>query len=82
MAPADINFGQSLLLLLAVSVLMAWTWAFFMCLADLIRDRRMAGWKRALWVLVLLLPVLGCVVYLVARGSGMQTRAIESQREP
>lgn len=81
MALADVNFGQSLLLLVAFCVLMAWTWTLFMCIADLFRDHRIAGWTKALWVLVLLIPLLGCLVYLIARGSQMEARAIESQRE-
>jgi hypothetical protein len=81
MVLANVNFGQSLLFLVAFCVLTAWTWTLFMCFADLLRDHRTAGWKKALWVLVLLLPVLGCIVYLVARGSEMEPRAIESQRE-
>ncbi len=77
---AEINFGQSLLLLFAVSVAMAWTWTLFICFADLIRDHQMSGWGKALWVLILLVPLLGCLLYLIARGSGMEARAIESQR--
>ncbi|HST70361.1 MAG TPA: PLDc N-terminal domain-containing protein [Solirubrobacterales bacterium] len=78
---AEIDFVQSLLLLVAVSILMGWTWALFMCFADLIRDHELSGWRKALWVLVLLVPLLGCVVYLIARGSEMEARAIESQRD-
>ena len=78
---AEINFGQALLLLVASSVLMAWTWAVFMCFADLIRDHELSGRGKALWVLVLLVPLLGCLAYLIARGSEMEGRAIEDQRE-
>jgi predicted PurR-regulated permease PerM len=81
MSWAAINLVQSLLLLVAVAIAMAWTWALFMCFVDLVRDHELPGRAKALWVLVLLVPILGCVVYLVARGSGMETRAIESQRE-
>ena len=91
---AEINFLQSLLLLVAVSILMAWTWALFMCFADpvisaegatcfadLIRDHELSGWGKAVWVLILLVPLLGCVVYLIVRGSEMETRAIDSRRD-
>jgi hypothetical protein len=78
---ADVNFGQSLLLLVAISVLMGWTWTLFMCIADLLRDRQMSGWGKALWTLLLLLPLLGCLIYLAARGSKMEARAIGSRRE-
>lgn len=60
---------------------MAWTWAVFMCFADLIRDHELSGWGKALWFLVLLVPLLGFFAYLIARGSEMEGRAIESRRE-
>jgi phospholipase D-like protein len=78
---AEIDFVKSLLLLAAVSIAMAWTWTLFMCFADLIRDHELSGWGKAAWVLALLVPIVGCLVYLVARGSEMEARAIESQRE-
>jgi Phospholipase_D-nuclease N-terminal len=78
---AEINLVQSLLLLVAFSVLMGWTWTLFMCFADLIRDHELSGRRKALWVLVLLVPLLGCLVYLIIRGSDMEARAIESRRE-
>ena len=78
---AEINFVQSLLLLAALSIAMAWTWTLFICFADLIRDHELSGRGKALWVLALLVPIVGCLVYLVARGSQMKARAIESQRE-
>jgi len=81
MAFAEITLGQSLLLLLSVSVSMAWTWTLFICVADLFRDPRLAGWRKALWTLLLLVPLLGCLLYLAARGSQMEARAIRSRQE-
>jgi len=81
MSWAAINFVHSLLLLVVVSVAVVWTWTLFMCFADLIRDHQLSGWRKALWLLILLVPIGGCLVYLVARGSGMEARALESQRD-
>jgi hypothetical protein len=67
---AEIGFLHSLLLLAVFSVAMAWTWVLFMCFADLIRDRELSGWGKAMWVLVLLVPIVGCLIYLAVRGSG------------
>jgi hypothetical protein len=78
---AEINLLHSLLLLVAFSIAMAWTWTLFICFADLIRDHKLSGWGKALWVLALLVPIVGCLVYLAARGSGMQARAVARRRE-
>jgi hypothetical protein len=78
---AEINFVHSLLLLVAFSIATAWTWTLFVCFADLVRDHELPGWGKATWVLALLVPIVGCLVYLVARGSEMEARAIESRRE-
>lgn len=51
----------------------------FGIIADLFRDRDLGGGAKAVWVVVLiLLPFLGSLVYLIARGQGMAER---SQRE-
>ena len=64
-------------------------WSFFWILAffaylmalisvvgDLFRDHELTGWSKAVWILFLMfVPVLTVLVYLVARGPGMQVRA-------
>jgi uncharacterized membrane protein len=48
---------------------------------DIFRSPDLSGWGKAGWfVLVLLLPLVGLIVYLVVRGSKMQSRA-ERQME-
>lgn len=48
----------------------------FQIVGDLFRDRQLSGGGKALWVLLLLvLPWLGALIYLVARGRGMTERA-------
>ncbi|MBC8091549.1 MAG: SHOCT domain-containing protein [Pseudonocardia sp.] len=42
---------------------------------DVLRDDRMSGGAKALWILLLVLfPLLTALVYLVVRGSGMSRR--------
>jgi hypothetical protein len=49
-----------------------------MILGDLFRDHELSGWAKAAWVLFLLvMPWLGAVVYLIARGRSMNERARE-----
>lgn len=42
---------------------------------DVFRDRTLSGWGKTGWlILIALLPVLGSIVYLLARGKGMAQR--------
>ncbi len=51
-------------------------------LIDLFRSHDLSGWAKALWVIVLVvLPFLGVLIYLIARGGGMQERAIKQQQQ-
>jgi hypothetical protein len=53
-----------------------WIWLAIMVFVDIFRSHDMGGWAKALWVLfVVILPFLGILVYLIARGGGMQERA-------
>lgn len=60
-------------------LLVAWFWLILSILADLFRDRDMSGWGKALWALfIIVVPWLGALIYLIARGGSMQER--ERQR--
>jgi hypothetical protein len=79
---ADITFGQALLTVLEVFLLVAWFWILITVIGDLFRDHEMSGWGKAAWVLVLIvLPFLGTLIYLIARGEGMRERSIAEQAE-
>jgi len=57
----------------------AWIWLLIAILTDIFRSRDLSGVGKALWVVfVVILPWLGALVYLIARGGSMQER---SQRE-
>ncbi|MFG2114527.1 SHOCT domain-containing protein [Streptomyces sp. NPDC048718] len=54
-----------------------WFMLLFRIIGDIVRDDDLNGWAKAGWaVLVVLLPFLGCFVYLLARGKGMGTREL------
>lgn len=60
----------------------AWVWVLFMIFADIIRNRGMSGWKKALWtLLIIVLPLVGVLIYLIVHGSGMTQRTAESERQ-
>jgi len=79
---AEITFGQVLLTVLEIFLFVAWFWILVTIIGDLFRDHEVSGWGKALWVLFLvLLPILGTLIYLIARGEGMRERAIKEQAE-
>jgi hypothetical protein len=74
---ADYTFGQGLLTVLAFFLFFAWLMVLFTIFADLFRDHGLSGWWKALWVVFLIFaPFLGTLVYLIARGRGMQERKL------
>ena len=57
-------------------VLFAWIWLLITILGDIFRDHELSGWGKAGWTLFLIvLPWLGALVYLIARGKSMNERA-------
>lgn len=69
------SFGQVLLwsfwFFIWIAALMVW----FRCVFDLFRDRSLSGWAKAGWVVLLVLvPWLGALIYIIARGRSMNER--------
>jgi hypothetical protein len=63
-------------------LLVAWFWLLITIVTDIFRDRTLSGWGKGLWCLfVVLLPWLGVLVYLIARGPSMHERAIEHAQQ-
>jgi hypothetical protein len=57
-------------------ILVAWFWLIITVIADLFRDHTMSGGAKALWCLfIIVIPWLGVLVYMIARGGSMQERA-------
>lgn len=60
-----------------IFVFTAYLMVLFSIIGDLFRDDSTNGWLKAVWVIFLVfLPFLTALVYLIARGRGMQRRAI------
>jgi hypothetical protein len=56
----------------------AWIWVLITVFIDIFRSHDLNGWEKALWVVfVLVLPLLGVLVYLIARGGKMQQRQVK-----
>ncbi|MGA8455197.1 MAG: SHOCT domain-containing protein [Streptosporangiaceae bacterium] len=55
-----------------------WIWLIVMVVFDIFRSRDLSGWAKALWVLfVVVIPLIGVLVYLIARGGTMHERATQ-----
>jgi len=53
-----------------------WIWILIMVFIDIFRSHDLSGGAKALWFLfVLLIPLIGVLVYLIARGASMHARA-------
>ena len=59
-----------------------WIWLLIVVFGDIFRSHDMGGFAKALWVLlVIFLPLLGVLIYLIARGGQMQERASDDGRK-
>ena len=55
-----------------------WIWILIMIFIDIFRSHDLSGWAKALWFLfVLFIPLIGVLVYLIARGGTMHERATQ-----
>jgi hypothetical protein len=55
----------------------AWIWLLITIFADIFRSDDLSGWGKAFWtIFVVILPWLGVLIYLIARGGSMQERAM------
>ena len=74
--------GSFLLAMFEFFIFFAWFMCLWWILGDVFRSRDLGGFEKTIWVLfIILLPWLGILVYLIARGRGMAERSIEAQQE-
>ena len=59
-----------------------WIWTLVYIFIDIFRSRDLSGGAKALWFLfVLIIPLLGVLVYLIARGGSMHERAVQQAQQ-
>jgi hypothetical protein len=60
-----------------------WICVLVMVFMDIFRSHDLSGWAKALWFLfVLVIPLIGVLVYLIARGGSFNERATQrAQRQ-
>lgn len=58
-----------------------WIYLIFMIFTDIFRSHDLPGWAKALWVIgIIVLPFLGSLFYLIARGGQMHERAARAMQ--
>ena len=69
------TFGELFLTTIWIFFLFMFLMVLFYIFSDLFRDHEMSGIAKAVWVIFLIIfPPITCLVYLIARGKGMQER--------
>lgn len=62
---------------LELFVLFAFLIVLFQIVGDLFSDHSLGGFAKAIWVIVLVIfPIIGSIIYLIARGKGMTKRRL------
>ncbi|WP_431681386.1 SHOCT domain-containing protein [Kitasatospora sp. KL5] len=68
--------------MLELFVFILWFFLLFKIITDIFRSDDMGGWGKAGWtIFVILLPLIGVLVYLIARGSSMAQRDVDQMRK-
>ena len=69
--------------ILEIFLWVIWFWILIWVFIDIFRSHDLSGWAKALWFLfVLFIPLIGGLVYLIARGGKMQEHAAQqAQRD-
>ena len=59
-----------------------WIWILIYVFIDIFRSHDLSGGAKALWfIFVLFIPLVGVLVYLIARGGKMHERAVQQQQQ-
>jgi ABC-type multidrug transport system fused ATPase/permease subunit len=54
-----------------------WLWVLITIIIEIFRSHDLSGWAKALWfIFILFLPLIGVLVYLIARGGKMHEHAV------
>ena len=62
--------------MLEVFFFVIWIWLLIAVFGDIFRSHDLGGWGKALWSLfIVLIPFVGVLIYLIARGGSMQERS-------
>ena len=79
MLASEFGTGQVFWSMLWFFLFFIWIWLLIIVFSDIFRSHDMGGFAKAIWVIfVIILPYLGVLVYLIARGHKMQEHAMQA----
>ncbi len=79
---AQFGTGQVFLSILWFFLFFIWIWLLIVVFSDIFRSDDLGGWAKALWtIFVVIVPYLGVLVYLIARGGKMHEHAAAAARQ-
>jgi hypothetical protein len=79
---ATYTFGQALLTVLELGLLFLWIWVAITVVVDIFRSHDLSGWAKAGWlVLIVLVPLLGVLIYVIARNDEMKAHQGSDERQ-
>ncbi|HEY7043283.1 MAG TPA: SHOCT domain-containing protein [Nocardioidaceae bacterium] len=78
----DFGDGDVFLSILWLTLFFIWIWLLIVVFGDIFRSDDLSGWGKALWIIfIIILPYLGVLVYLIARGHKMSARAMQAAQQ-
>ena len=79
---AEFGTGQVFWSMLWFFLFFIWIYVLIVVFSDIFRSDDLSGWGKAGWVVfVVILPWLGVLVYLIARGKKMQEHAMHQAQQ-
>ena len=79
---ATYTFGQALLTVLELALLFLWIWLAITVITDVFRSHDLSGWAKAGWLfLIVLIPLLGVLIYVIARNDKMKAHQVSDARQ-
>ena len=82
MLAATFGTGQVLWDMIWFFLFFVWLMLLFYVFSDIFRSHDLSGGVKAVWIIgIIILPYLGVLVYLIARGGKMHEHAIEAAQQ-
>jgi hypothetical protein len=76
------SFWEAIWLIFVTFLFITVLMMLFSVIVDLFRDDSLSGWAKAGWVVFLIiLPLIGLLIYVIARGKGMADRSAKEQAD-